>query len=126
MYFNNGVILLKIAVIDDEEGILLSMRVFLEMEGHQPVTFSSPKKALAVLSQEKVDLIILDIRMPEMTGEELAMKFKKTALTKDIPIILFSAHDTLPEIALKVGAEGILEKPFHFDKLIHLLNNILA
>ena len=115
---------MKIAVIDDEEGILLSLSLFLEMEGHQTYVFSSPKKALTVLSEEEVDLIILDIRMPEMNGEELALRFKATTLTKDTPLILFSAHDTLPEIALKVGAQGILEKPFHFDKLIHLLNNI--
>ena len=115
---------MKIAVVDDEEGILLSMKLFLEIEGHQPVVFSSPKKAWETLSKEKVDLIILDIRMPEMTGEELAIKFKETELTKKTPIILFSAHDTLPEIALRVDAYGILEKPFHFDKLLHLLNNL--
>ena len=116
--------MLKIAVIDDEEGILLSMSLFLEMEGHQPYVFSSPIKALDTLSEEEVDVIILDIRMPEMNGEELALRFKANAQTKDTPLILFSAHDTLPEIALKVGAQGILEKPFHFEKLIHLLNNL--
>jgi len=116
---------LKIAVIDDEEGILLSMKLFLEIEGHEPYIFSSPKRALAELSQQPVDLIILDIRMPEINGEELALRFKALEITKNTPLVLFSAHDTLPETALRVGAQGILEKPFHFDKLLHLLKTIV-
>lgn len=117
--------MLKIAIIDDEKGILLSLRLFLEMEGHIPLIFSSPLEALKTLTTEKVDLIILDMRMPEMSGEELAMVLKGAEETRDIPIILFSAHETLPEVAARVGAEGILEKPFQFDKLKNLINEII-
>lgn len=117
--------MLKIAVIDDEKGILLSLRIFLEMEGHNPLLFSSPRQALKTLTAEKVDLIIIDMRMPEMNGEELALKLKSEATTREIPIILFSAHETLSEVAARVGAQGILEKPFRFDRLKQLINEII-
>ena len=118
--------MLKIAVIDDEKGILLSLRLFLEMEGFTPLLFSSPRKALDTLTsnKEKVDLIIIDMRMPEMSGEELALALKSSVATRDIPIILFSAHETLQEVAERVGAQGILEKPFRFDKLKQLIKEI--
>lgn len=114
---------MKIAVVDDEKGILLSLSIFLEMEGHIPLTFSSPSQALETIPEENVDLIILDMRMPEMNGEQVAHILKKDPKTKNIPLILFSAHETLSEVASRVGAEGILEKPFKFSKLENLIHN---
>ncbi|MCR4440562.1 MAG: response regulator [Peptococcaceae bacterium] len=116
--------MLKIAVVDDEQGILLSLSLFLEMEGYSPLVFTSPLKALEVLSKEKVDLIIIDMRMPEMSGEEMALCLRKNPFTKNIPIILFSAHETLPEVASRVGAQGILEKPFQFEKLNRMIKSV--
>jgi len=113
---------LNIAVIDDEKGILLSLGLYLEMEGHRALTFSSPLVALKEIPLKKVDLIILDMRMPEMSGEQVAYALKAREETKDIPIILFSAHETLSEVAARVGAEGILEKPFQFSRLSELIN----
>ena len=117
-----GMILLKIAVIDDEKGILMATSIFLEMEGHQPYTFSSPIQALDTLTKIKVDVIILDLRMPEMNGEQLAYKLKSLPETRDIPIILCSANDTAAEIAERIGAQGVLEKPFQFSELIELIS----
>lgn len=117
---------MKIAVVDDEKGILLSMKLYLEMEGHLPYTFSSPVEALNALKAERMDLIIIDMRMPEMTGEELANMLKKNECTRDIPLILFSAHETLSEVAARVGAHGVLEKPFRFEKLNSLINSIYS
>lgn len=114
---------MRIAIIDDEKGILLSLSIFLEMEGHVPITFSSPYEALEKIPDKNLDLIILDMRMPEMNGEQVAQILKKDPKTKNIPLILFSAHETLPEVASRVGAEGILEKPFKFSKLEALIHN---
>lgn len=112
---------MRIAVIDDEKGILLSLRLYLEIEGHVVLAFSSPLEALQEITREKVDLIILDMRMPEMSGEEVAKVLKSNIITKEIPIILFSAHEKLAEVASRVGAQGILEKPFQFSKLNDLI-----
>lgn len=113
--------MLNIAVIDDEKGILLSLGLFLEMEGHQALTFSSPLEALQEIPKTKVDLIILDMRMPELSGEEVVNTLKAKQETRNIPVILFSAHETLSEVAARVGAQGILEKPFQFSKLNDLI-----
>jgi len=114
--------MLNIAVVDDEKGILLSLGLYLEMEGHQALTFSSPLEAIKEITSTKVDLIILDMRMPEMSGEQVAYTLKASPETRDIPIILFSAHETLSEVAARVGAQGTLEKPFQFSKLNELIN----
>lgn len=114
---------MRIAVIDDEKGILLSLRLYLEMEGHYALTFSSPIEALREITADKVELIILDMRMPEMGGEDVAKILKSNEKTKDIPIILFSAHEKLAEVAARVGAQGILEKPFQFSKLNELIRS---
>jgi len=115
--------MLNIAVIDDEKGILLSMCLYLEMEGHHAITFSSPLDAIKRIPTTNVDLIILDMRMPEMSGEEVANIFKANEETKNIPIILFSAHETLSEVAERVGAQGVLEKPFQFSKLNEMITH---
>jgi CheY-like chemotaxis protein len=64
------------------------------------------------------------MRMPEMDGEELAKILKRKEETKDIPIILFSAHETVSEVAIRVGAYGILEKPFQFEELNQMIRSI--
>jgi len=115
---------LRIAIVDDEQGILLSLSLFLELEGHIAFTFSSPLDAIKTIPNEDIDLIIMDMRMPEMSGEEAANIFKGNILTKNIPIILFSAHDIPLEVTDRVGAYGVLEKPFQFQKLTKLIDNI--
>lgn len=115
---------MKIAIVDDEPGILLALRLFLEMEGHSPLLFSSPLEALKTLQKETADLIIIDMRMPEMDGEELARRLKGNEKTKEIPLILFSAHETVSEVAVRVGAYGVLEKPFNFEELSKLIQSV--
>ena len=116
---------MRIAVIDDEKGILLSVSLFLESEGHIPLTFSSPLEALRSINGDNVDLIILDMRMPEMSGERVANLLKANPATKNIPLVLSSAHENLSEVAERVGAQGILEKPFGFDALNELIINLI-
>lgn len=115
---------MKIAVIDDEQGILLTIRLYLEMEGYTPLVFSSPLEALKRLTTEKVDMIILDMRMPEMGGEELARILKKNPYTKDIPLVLFSAHEMLDEAAERLNAYDVLEKPFQFEELERIIRSV--
>ncbi|MDX9872536.1 MAG: response regulator [Clostridia bacterium] len=115
---------MNIAIVDDEPGILLAMRLYLEMEGHHPLLFSSPLEALKTLQTEKADMVIIDMRMPEMDGEELARRLKGNEKTKEIPLILFSAHETVSEVAARVGAYGILEKPFDFEELAKIIQSV--
>jgi len=112
---------LNIAVIDDEKNLLLSLKLYLEIIGHNAYTFYSPREALKEIPLNKIDLILLDLQMPEMTGEQVATVLKSKEATKDIPIIIFSAVENLEEVAVRVGAEGVLQKPFQFNKLEELI-----
>lgn len=112
---------MKIAIIDDEKGILLTLRLYLETEGYTVLTFSSPLEALRVVPEENVDLIIIDQRMPEMNGEQVALFFRNNEKTKEVPLVLTSAYETLPEVAERVGTKNYLEKPFQFTKLHEII-----
>lgn len=115
---------MRIAIVDDEKGILLSLGTYLQIKGHKTYTFDSPLEAVKKIPELEINLIILDMRMPMMNGDELACYLKSHPKTRHIPIILFSANATLSEIAEKVGAQGILEKPFRFEKLDYLIEEL--
>ncbi len=115
---------MKIVIVDDEKGILLSLGIYLQMKGHNTYTFDSPLKAIKSIPELEINLIILDMCMPNMNGDELAYHLKSNPKTRHIPIILFSANDTLTEIAEKVGVQAILEKPLHFEKLDYLIEEL--
>ena len=115
---------MKIAIVDDEKGILISLGAYLQLKGHKTYTFDSPLEAVKTIPELEINLIILDIRMPKMNGDELACFLKSQPKTRHIPIILYSANATLAEIAEKVGVQGILEKPFHFEKLDYMIKKL--
>jgi len=116
---------LKIAVIDNEKGILLSISIFLEMEKHEVYTFNLPLEAIKCIPELSIDIIILDLYMPEINGDDIVKIFRSNHKTKDIPIILFSAHDNIFKIAKGLEVQGIIKKPFIFKELIELINKIL-
>ncbi len=81
----------KILVVDDDPGVLHLLSRSLETaHGYQVVTAQESRAGLHLARQEKPDLIILDILIPDMSGGELAQKLKEDPETKDIPIVFIS------------------------------------
>ncbi len=68
------------------------------------------------------DVIVLDFYLPDGHGDNLCLQLKENSLTKEIPVILVSTHSNLANIAKSCFADGYLEKPFNFDKLIQMLS----
>ncbi|KUK52317.1 MAG: putative response regulator (CheY-like receiver domain and DNA-binding HTH domain), partial [Marinimicrobia bacterium 46_47] len=73
--------------------------------------------------QEKPDLILLDIMMPEMDGLEVCSRLKKNPETRDIPIFMLSAKGQMQDLedAFDVGADNYITKPFDVDKLSEII-----
>lgn len=102
----------KILVVDDEVSILRSTQLLLSDMGFEVVTCSEQAHVLDALRREKPDLLLQDVRMPGLDIERLVGTIRGEVGLKGLPILLFSASMDLDEIQERVGASGILEKPF--------------
>lgn len=110
----------KILIVDDiEPNVNLLYRV-LESDGYESIKAYSGKEALQQLENHQVDLILLDVLMPGMTGFEVCSKIKENKKTQDIPVIFITAKsDSESAIeGLQLGAVDYITKPFNRSELI--------
>jgi two-component system KDP operon response regulator KdpE len=109
---------LRILVIDDEPPIRKLLRVGLSAHGYQIVEASNGKMALARLSEQAPDLVILDLGLPDMEGHELLRTMR--ARNDSVPIVVLSSRDdeTGKVQALDSGADDYVTKPFGMDELL--------
>ncbi|MFP8642351.1 response regulator transcription factor [Priestia aryabhattai] len=107
----------RILIIDDDEQIRNLIAIYLENEGFETLKVSNAVSGLALLEEEEVDLIILDIMMPQMNGIDAAFKIREE---KNMPIIMLSAKsEDMDKISgLTAGADDYLTKPFNPLELI--------
>lgn len=108
----------KLLVVDDEPAVRESLRGILAQEGHQVSTAASGEEALASLSDDSFDLILLDLKMPGIDGLEVLQEAKRTA--PDTVVILLTAYGTLDSAvgALRHGAHDYLLKPCSVGEIV--------
>ncbi|HNB26752.1 MAG TPA: response regulator transcription factor [Alphaproteobacteria bacterium] len=113
-----------IALVDDDRNILTSVSMTLEAEGFAVRTYTDGAEALRGLTQQPVDLAVLDIKMPRMDGMELLEKLRKAS---DLPVIfLTSKDDEVDELmGLRMGADDYIKKPFSQRLLIERIRTLL-
>lgn len=117
----------KILIAEDERDIRDLVAFTLTYGGYEVVTAINGAEAVEHTLKEKPDLVILDVRMPKMTGYEACIALKENAQTKDIPIVFLSAKGQETEVGkgLEVGAVDYILKPFAPDELLKRLKEIL-
>jgi len=115
----------KILVIDDDPSIRNMLEIVLKKSGYDVTCTDSGKSALEKLKKETFDLIISDIKMPDITGIELLKKIK--AINPEIPVILITAFASANDAveAMKLGAEDYVTKPFNLDELRIIIHRAL-
>lgn len=107
-----------ILIVDDEERFRNTMRKLLEAEGLNAQTASNAKNALDILSKESFDVIILDVRMPEMNGVEALKKIRNIDPYLEVIIMTgYASVDTAREI-MATGAFDYLLKPYSIELLL--------
>ena len=119
----------KILIADDEQQLVLAMKIRLQSRGYQVVTASDGQQALELAEQEHPDLIILDVLMPVMDGysclRELNVRFGRGR----IPVVILTARDRMKDLFELEGIVDYVIKPFdHEDLLIRIeraLKNII-
>jgi CheY-like chemotaxis protein len=117
----------RILIAEDEPDIRELVAFTLRFAGHEVTTTSNGEEALQQASQIIPDLILMDVRMPRMTGYDACRTMKATPALKDIPIVFLSAKGQDSEIqsGLDAGAEDYLLKPFAPDQLTERVKAIL-
>jgi len=116
----------RILIVDDEENIRKSLRMILEYEGYTIYEAADGVEARQRLEEHpEIDLVLLDIKLPDTDGLTLLAEIKKQPLSPEI--IMISGHGTIPMAveATKLGAFDFLEKPLHRERIILSLNHAL-
>ncbi len=115
----------RILLIDDDDCILASTKRILEQKGYLVSTASDGDAGLKIALLETPDLVILDLGLPKLPGEEVCKGIKITEKTKNIPVIMLTGKisDTDKIIGKVIGADYYMTKPFNISEL---LQNIAA
>jgi two-component system response regulator AtoC len=115
----------RILVIDDEKLIRWTLEQHLVKEGYEVVTADTAEKGLAIINDEAPDLVLLDNRLPEMTGLELLEKLN--AQERGLMIIMITAYGLVETAvkAMKLGAYDYISKPFNLEEITFVIRKAL-
>jgi len=115
---------MRVVIIEDEKIKRITLRDALIKEGYEVADFESPIFALNYIEQNEVDVVVTDIRLPDMDGLEVLRIIKK--INQDIAVIMITAYATIENAveAMKQGAYDYITKPFSSERLIMILKKI--
>jgi len=107
----------KILICDDEKDIVSALTIYLQAEGYETVAAYNGREALQILRGQEVQLVLLDVMMPELDGISALSKIRQES---NVPVILLTAksEDTDKVLGLNVGADDYVTKPFNPVELI--------
>lgn len=113
-------------MVDDDPDILDALQLILFDAGYD-VYASLQGKAVENLcnGQDCPDLLLLDVSLSGMDGRELCRKLKNCEKTKELPVVMISAHLNAQQGVLKAGADAFLPKPFDIDTLLYTINRFV-
>ena len=108
----------KILVVDDEPPIRRFLRTSLTAQGYEIVEAENAKDALGQLGRNRIDVIVLDLGLPDMDGLEILKHVRESG--SDVPVIVLSSRTNEPEKvkALDLGADDYVTKPFGIEELL--------
>ncbi len=117
----------RILIAEDERDIRELIVFTLEFGGFQVIAAANGQEAVELARQHRPDLIILDVRMPKMSGYEACRILKSQEETRTIPVVFLSAKGQEAEIrqGMEAGADAYILKPFAPDELIQQVRAIL-
>ena len=116
----------RILIVDDEPKMQRVLEIMLRKMGHEVLCAANGSEALSVADKESLDLIITDLRMPVMDGEELLRRLRQRE--DDTPVIVITAYGTVESAvtAMKHGASDYLIRPFEVDTVEIAVTRALA
>ena len=117
----------KIVIAEDERDIRDLITFTLQFAGHEVISAANGAEAVEAVRREKPDIVLMDVRMPRMTGYEACRHIKADEATQDIPVVFLSAKGQEAEVkeGLEAGAMDYILKPFAPDQLVSRVQEIL-
>lgn len=112
-----------ILVVDDDPSIRSTVADMLELEGYVVATAANGADALARAEQQRLSLVLLDMRMPVLDGWGFARGVRELGLS--LPIVVMTAARDARRWAAEIGAQGYVAKPFELDDLLSAVQRIL-
>jgi len=108
-----------VLAVDDQQTNLKLLDAVLAPRGHRVLTAQSGPEALALLEKEDIDIVLLDILMPEMDGYEICRRIRSTPATEFLPVVMITASGSEQRLAaLQAGADDFVTKPFDKSELL--------
>ena len=117
----------RILIVDDEEGIVKVVKMYLEHNRYEVITANDGQEGLRKAKTEKPDLIVLDLMLPKMDGYKVCGLLKKDARYTKTPVILFTARAQEKDVKLgeEVGADAYITKPFEPEVLLSKIEELI-
>ncbi|MCZ4223441.1 response regulator [Pedobacter rhodius] len=116
----------KILVCDDDEGILDMLALILEETGHEILVERNSLNVLSIIEAQSPDLILLDLWMPVISGDQLLKSIRSNPRMHNLPVIVISASRDGRKIAEHAGASAYIAKPFDYQELIDTVETCLG
>ena len=113
----------RVLIIEDDPVVIQSTSMVLETVGCEVCSGLGGEEGLARAVEERPDLILLDIMMPDLDGWQVLQKLKSSEETRDIPVVIFTAYEVSRgrEGLVERGAVGLVQKPFEPEELIDIV-----
>ncbi len=107
----------RIMICDDDEGILEVLELYLELEGYVVFTVANSIKLVEQITLHSPDLLLLDLWMPLLSGDQAIRIIRESDMMSALPIIVLSASVDGAAVATAMGADGFIAKPFDLDDI---------
>lgn len=115
-----------ILIFDDDPEISLVCKIILERQSYMVESRIYCDDIINDISKVKPDLILMDLWIPEIGGENAIKLVKENKDTRHIPVVLLSANAEIEEVCERTGASGFLKKPFEIIDLVDIVKNTIA
>ena len=118
----------RILIIEDEEYLASLIKLNLEQTGKYRVSIANDgEEGLNKAKREKPGLVILDLRLPKLSGEEVCKAIRQDGKIGNVPIVMVTAKDSLADsiVGRVIGADCYITKPFELDNLLKQIDNII-
>ncbi|WP_412465955.1 response regulator [Pedobacter sp. KLB.chiD] len=115
----------KIMICDDDEGIIDVLEMILDEVGHTVISVNDSLKVQAAIDKEQPDLLILDLWMPRLSGQEVLKHLRKNSEHHQLKVIVISASRDGEQVATDAGANQFIAKPFDLNNILDSVNALL-
>ena len=120
---NNSKTKKRVLIVDDEPGVGKILGINLKLSGYDSISTTSGAEAIDLVRTEKLDVVLLDVLMPDVTGLEVLDTIRTFS---QVPIIIFTGRPEIAREVLKMGANDCIGKPFNLVLLADKIKLVLS